>query len=200
MLEPAPAWRRLVARTIDLTLAFPLALLLCIPVTLVLLPLALVLKSSGDDDAWSAIGGGLALLLAYVCLEWLLLIRRDGQTLGKGLMGLRVVRASGDAPVARLAGGPALARLVLLLLPLVLLSLAGGDDGPDEIWDYLAYAGLLSFLVSLLLASVPASRRSVHDLVAGSRVVLAPRRPVHFMEDLRMAMPVPQVDMKKSPR
>jgi len=201
VFEPAPAWRRLVARTIDLAIAFPLALILCVPVTIVGLPLVAILNSSGNEEAWGPIGAGLALLLAYVCLEWLLLIRRDGQTLGKGLMGLRVVRASraDRAGGSRLAGVAAIARLAVLLAPFAFLSAAGSDEGPDDAWDILAYVGVLSLVLSLLLAAIPASRRSVHDLAAGSRVVRAPTRPVHLIADLRMAMPVPQVNLSKTP-
>jgi uncharacterized RDD family membrane protein YckC len=96
MLRPAPFWRRLVARLIDFAIAFPLAFVLVLPVVVVLAPIWMALGTSGIDDwenrIWGPIGGAVCLFLSFVVLELFLLVNRNGQTLGKGLMRIQVVR------------------------------------------------------------------------------------------------------------
>jgi uncharacterized RDD family membrane protein YckC len=72
-----------------------------------------------------------------------------GQTLGKSLVGIRVVGADG----ALLTPGPALLR-------------------------YLAYwVSLASFGLGFLMAGLRRDKRALHDLLAGSRVERLPARP-----------------------
>jgi uncharacterized RDD family membrane protein YckC len=180
VLVPAPLGRRLAARLIDIAFATALSFVLVIPVCLVLLPLALALNAAGNQELWGAIGGGTCLVLAFVCMEWLLLVRRQGQTLGKGLMGLRVVRQAPDGAVA-LASVPALLRLIGLgLLTFTPI-------------------GAFGFLANVLcsVADRP-RRRMLHDFPARSRVVRAPKREVALAADLRMALPVPQASLVKA--
>lgn len=74
-----------------------------------------------------------------------------GQTIGKSVVGIRVVGVDG----ARLTAGPALLR-------------------------YLAYyVSLAPFGLGFLMAALRLDKRALHDLIAGSRVErLPPRRPL----------------------
>ncbi|MGY1829053.1 RDD family protein [Geodermatophilus sp. SYSU D01180] len=171
-VQPAGVGQRLAARLIDLAVSIVLAFVFVIPVSIVLLPLALLLNSTGHREVWGAIGGGISLLLAFVMVEWVLLVRRQGQTLGKGLLGLRVVS---DITQENLTMGQAAIRMLVLLVP-----------------NYSPIA-LLAWVINLVAALVDRPRgRAVHDLAARSRVVRAPKRPVNVKADLLMAMPVPQ--------
>ncbi len=128
-MTDAPFGRRLAARLLDLLFALPLTFVMLIPVTIVMLPVLLALdEDSAAYDIAIAIGASAAYFLAYVALEWFLLVGREGQTLGKGLLGLRAVSSS-DRPLHL---GPALVRLVVLLAPFVLFSLAGQENGADR--------------------------------------------------------------------
>lgn len=186
-MTDAPFGRRLAARILDLLFALALTFVMVIPVAIVLLPLSFAVEEdSSAYDALVATAASLAYFLAYVALEWFLLVRRDGQTLGKGLMGLRVV-STGEGPL-RL--GSAFARLAILLMPFVLFSVAGSDDGGNNVWDFLAYLGLFTIVASLVLAALRRNhRRTVHDLATSSRVVTAPKRGINLRKDLPMMVP-----------
>ncbi|MFC9664587.1 RDD family protein [Nocardia sp. NPDC127606] len=125
---------------------------------------------------------------AYIGLEVFMLLRRDGQTIGKGLLGIRVVPADPWAR-PRLEPHSAAIRMLIIFAPFFFMSVSGGN--PDSaILNILAIAALLSFLVSIVLAAVPANgRRAIHDLVNGTRVVRAPKRRVELKKDLIMALP-----------
>jgi uncharacterized RDD family membrane protein YckC len=96
LIRPAPFWRRLVARLIDFAIALPLAFVLVIPVVIIMAPVWLGLSGSGIDDwenrIWGPVGGSVCLFLSFVVLELFLLVNRSGQTLGKGLMRIKVIR------------------------------------------------------------------------------------------------------------
>lgn len=189
--QPAAFGRRLAARVLDLAFALGLTFVLVIPVTLLLIP---VILSGADQNTWSVIGAATCYFIAYVALEFFLLIRRGGQTLGKGLMGLRVVSTTGSGITP--SAPSALLRLTILFLPFVLGSLAGGN--PDSsILQTLGSIAFLALLVSLVLAAVPRwQRRALHDHAAGTRVVRAPKRGLKFRDDLRMMVPG-KIDMTK---
>jgi len=72
--QPAPFWRRLLARLLDLVFSMVLAFILVIPVTLIALPFMPLM----GPDSWGPIGGITCLALAYVVLESFLLVRRQG--------------------------------------------------------------------------------------------------------------------------
>ena len=195
----APFWRRLAARLIDLALAIPLTFLVVIPVSLItFLPAALVFdRGSGAYNIALNLTVALCFSIAFVLLEWFLLVRRDGQTLGKGLMGLRVRAARRNAPLTVVSS---LVRLLILLVPFALMSIAG-ESGDEPVvtngWDTLAYIGFLALLASLLMAAIPVKqRRTLHDLAGGSRVVLAPKRAIRLKQDVRMMIPG-RVDLTK---
>jgi uncharacterized RDD family membrane protein YckC len=197
MHQPAPFFRRLAARLLDLAFCLLLTFILVIPVAVVLVLLSPVVAVIAPNSAYD-VGFAVAVLcyfVTYVGLEVFLLVRRDGQTLGKGLLGLRVVPSS-DRPPAKLGLPAALARMLIIFMPFVFMSMAGGSPG-SAVLDLLASAGLLTLLVSLVLAAIPSTmRRTLHDLVAGSRVVRASVRRIDWKQDVRMALPG-KVDLTK---
>lgn len=189
--QPAPFLRRLTARVIDLVFALVVTFVIALPMAVVV---ALVTPLLGRG-LWWGIAAAICYFLAYVGLEVFLLVRRGGQTLGKGLMGLRVVLA-GAANSDQLAIGPVTVRMLLILAPFVLLAIAGSaaqDGQPSQ----LAGIAMLALLINLVLAAIPTRRRqALHDLAAGTRVVIAPKRTIQWRQDVRMMVPG-KVDMTK---
>ena len=192
-LQPAPFFRRLAARLIDLAFALLATFVIGIPVGVVYALTAGLL----GEGAWLALLVAVCYFLAYVGLEVFLLVRRDGQTLGKGLVGLQVVRADAqDELRTPLVIGQAALRMLLIFLPFVLASAAGGSPG-NALLDALASLGFLTLLISLVLAAVPTTRkRTLHDLLGRTRVVTAPKRRIEWQQDVRMMVPG-KVDMTK---
>lgn len=191
--ERAPFWRRLLARLLDLTFALALTFVLVVPVTLVMFPLLPLV----DRGWWTGVGAATCYFLAYVALESFLLVRRRGQTLGKGLVGLRVVPSRpGASP--HLTVPAAFARLVVLFVPFVLLSAAGRN--PDAtLVEVLARIGFVALIAGVILSALRWSYgRAIHDYAAGTRVVMAAKRGVVLRDDLRMMVPG-KVDMTKRP-
>lgn len=162
-MESAPLWRRLIARVLDIVFALGLSFVLILPIGLTTYIIYSV-TSLFERDPMTAFTAAACYFVAYIGLEFFLLLRRDGQTLGKGLMGLRVVRAGGSAP---LGAAQAFVRLVVLFTPFVLFSAAGG--APDSVTlGALSSLGGVVLVVSLVLAAVPRlKRRAVHDYVGG---------------------------------
>ncbi|WP_067713954.1 RDD family protein [Nocardia yamanashiensis] len=190
---PAPFFRRLAARILDLTFCLLLTFVVAIPVSIVFVPIQLSLDESRRDIAVT-IGAWLCYFIAYVGLEVFLLVRRDGQTLGKGLLGLRVVHSDPRRP--RITLLPAVGRMLIIFLPFVFTSFAGRYPEAGLL-NAISIIGLLSIVISLILAAVPArGRRALHDLAAGSRVVRAEVRKIRLRQDLPMVLPG-KVDMTK---
>ncbi len=185
-LQSAPFFRRLAARLIDLVLALVLTFVIAIPVAIVY---ALTAQLLGDG-LWLVLTIAFCYFLAYVGLEVYLLVRRDGQTLGKGLLGLRVVPADSETEArAPLMIGQAVVRMLLIFLPFVLASAAGGAPGNAPL-NALASLGFLTLLVSLGLAAVPTRRKlTLHDFLGRTRVVTAPKRRIDWQQDVRMMVP-----------
>lgn len=178
MLETASVRRRLIARLVDLLFLVPITFLAAIPAAIICIPFYAALGA----DAGALIAAFLSFVLAYLGIEFFLLLRRDGQTLGKGLLGLRVVQAGKDVT---LTPGQALRRIAVLLGPFILaiaafyLSYENGEPGEGGFSDALLTIWLVVLLACLVTAAVDrARRRGVHDRVAGSRVVRAPKRAV----------------------
>ena len=122
-LQPAPFFRQLAARMIDLLFALAMTFLIAIPVAIVVALLTPLL----GRGLWWGVTGAFCCFLAYIGLEVFLLVRRDGQTLGKGLMGLRVVPADAETKLqSPLLVGAAAARMLVIFLPFVFASAAGG--------------------------------------------------------------------------
>ncbi|MBF6444884.1 RDD family protein [Nocardia farcinica] len=192
--EPAPFIRRLVARIIDLLFALVLTFVIAVPVSIVY---AVVVATAGEaqEGVITAACVAFCYFLAYVGLEVFLLIRRDGQTLGKGLLGLRVVPAAEWAR-PQLSLRAATARMLIIFLPFVFFSLSGSVPESGAL-DTIALVGLLSLLLSLILAAMPVNgRRALHDLATGSQVVRAEKRKIVWTTDLPMALPG-RVDLSK---
>ena len=199
---PAPFWRRLVARTIDLLVCVPLTFIAAIPLTLVLFPLTFVMA----EDAWSSMGAFLCFVVAYALVEYFLLRRRSGQTLGKGLLGLRVLDAADRDGTGSISGASALRRMLVLIGPL-LAALAAfylTYDSSTGTSDS-AVADLLVWLWVIVLAACAVAaivdrrtHRGLHDTVSGTRVVRAERRGIALKEDLKMMVPG-RVSLEKRP-
>lgn len=185
-LQPAPFFRRLAARVIDLVFALILTFVIAMPVSIVY---ALTARALGDG-LWLVLLGSFCYFAAYVGLEVYLLVRRDGQTLGKGLMGLRVVPAAAESELRTpLVVGQAITRMLLIFLPFVFASAAGGSPG-NAVLGTLANLGLLSLVISLVLAAVPTRRKqALHDFVGRTRVVTAAKRRISWRQDIRMMVP-----------
>jgi uncharacterized RDD family membrane protein YckC len=184
--ERAPFFARLAARLIDLGFSLVLTFMLAIPGAIILAIVGPILEPTFGRPVLIGTAVIVCYFTAYVGLEVFLLVRRQGQTLGKGLIGLRVVSAgSGHAVTLR----PAVVRMLIIFLPFVFASVAGGHPGAI-LPNLLASIGWLALLASLVMAIVPSSqRRAVHDLAAGSRVVRATKRHIDFQQDVRMLVP-----------
>jgi uncharacterized RDD family membrane protein YckC len=191
--ERAPFFRRLAARLIDLGFSLVLTFILAVPLAIVGAISEPLLVPLVGRELLIGIFVAVCYFTAYVGLEVFLLVRRQGQTLGKGLMGLRVVTTTTGHAI-QLA--PAIIRMLIIFLPFVFASIAGGNPGA-VVPDVLAMIGWAALLASLVLAIVPsAHRRAVHDLAAGSRVVRAAKRKIDFRQDVRMLVPG-KIDMVK---
>lgn len=199
---PAPFWRRLVARSLDLLVCVPLTFIAIVPVALVMLPLMLL----GSEDAVSSLGAFACFLIAYVLVEYFLLRRRSGQTLGKGLLGLRVIDAGDTDGSHPITARSALLRMLVLIGPLM-VALAGfylTYDSATGTSTSAAVDALLWVWVAVLgICTVTAlmdrrSRRGLHDTVSGTRVVRAQRRGVDLRKDLAMLVPG-RVSLEKHP-
>ncbi|QBS44938.1 RDD family protein [Nocardia sp. CS682] len=176
--ESAPFPRRLAARILDLAFCLLLTFVVAIPVGILLVPVVLMTGEAHKGVVFG-IGGWFCYFLAYVGLEVFLLIRRDGQTLGKGLLGLRVVPA-GEWARPRLEPWPAATRMLMIFLPFVFMSLSGASP-ESAILNGIAIIGMLSLVGIFVLAAIPAGkRRTLHDLSAGSRVVRAAKRKIDW--------------------
>ncbi|MGW4372011.1 RDD family protein [Nocardia takedensis] len=123
------------------------------------------------------------------------MVRQDGRTLGKGLVGLAVV-PSGQWARLSLEVRQAAVRMVVIFVPFFFMSLSGSYPTNRPL-DVLAVCGMLSLLASLLLAAIPiGARRTAHDFITGTRVVRATPRNIHWRTDLPMVLPG-RVDMVK---
>ena len=171
--RPAPFWRRLVARLIDFAIAFPLAFVLVLPIVVMMAPVWMALGASDIDDwegrIWGPVAAAMCLFLSFVVLELFLLVNRDGQTLGKGLMRIRVVRVD-ERP---LTVGASFVRLVLLF-------------AVNWFWHEVNVLLLLANMVAV--TADRRRRRAAHDWAARTQVVMADRRPIRFA-DVRLMAP-----------
>ncbi|NMO05211.1 RDD family protein [Gordonia sp. TBRC 11910] len=158
--ESAPFLRRLGARLLDLVFCYALAFILAVPVALILF-LPIIVFMDEVPDIMPSIGAIICLFLAYVGTEGFLLVRREGQTLGKGLLGLRVIPVGNS----RLSLLSALVRLAVILSPFVFMSLAGSFKD-NAVLDLIASIGAISLFVSLVLTVIPpaGSRRTLLTL------------------------------------
>ena len=99
--------------------------------------------------------------------------RRNGQTIGKQLAGIRAVRAAGGGEIGL---GLALARefaakwLLIWIVASLISSVMGFADG-----------GVVGFVVAIAIWYLPAcfddERRALHDRICSTRVVVATPQP-----------------------
>jgi len=152
----APLWRRLVARGIDMGAVFGWMWMLGIVHVLFHLPLW---SDRISPDPW---GRGFLAVVTYVVFLGayeIAFTAHDGATLGKEIMGLRVVRDGTDlTPTVGQAARRFLLPGTAQLLPGVWLGL-----GLAAGWG--------------ATALVDDRRRTVHDRLAGTQVVMADHRP-----------------------
>ncbi|MFG3618911.1 RDD family protein [Nocardia sp. NPDC047654] len=192
--ESAPFFRRLAARLLDLAFCLLLTFVVAIPVGILLIPVTLMTTEAYEAVIYG-VAAWLCYFIAYTGLEVFLLIRRDGQTLGKGLLGLRVV-PSGEWARPRLELPPAASRMLIIFLPFVFMSLSGSNP-ESAILNGFAIVGFLALIVSFFLSAIPAGKRlTLHDMAAGSRVVRAAKRKIDWKNDIPMVLPG-RVDMRK---
>ncbi|MGC4994430.1 RDD family protein [Nocardia salmonicida] len=192
--QAAPFLRRLAARLIDLAVCLALTFLIALPMSLPVVLTAMAIGETHENVVYS-VGAWLCYFAAYIGLEVFLLVRRDGQTLGKGLLGLQVVPADAWARPG-LGLRQAAVRMLIIFLPFFFMSVAGSN--PDSsVLNALALIGFGIFAVSCVLAMVTENgRRAVHDLATGTRVVRAATRRVEVKKDLLMVLPG-RVDLSK---
>ncbi|HZS07274.1 MAG TPA: RDD family protein [Blastocatellia bacterium] len=124
--------------------AFLLDYILMWLVPAITLSIALLFKRAMPGLAWTILYVGYAAAFGLVLVNWIYLVRTDGQTLGKRILGIRVVRRD---------GGPLGYREVIVRL-LVGYPLA-----------------LLSFGLGFLWALWDQKQQGWHDKLAGTVVV-----------------------------
>ena len=138
--RPAGFWIRAAALVLDLTLY--------LLVKTSFSRLARALWGSGDDGGPPAEGGAILFTVLFALAYTTTLNTVGGQTIGKALVGIRVVSAVDGA---LLTVGPALLRHLATFL-----------------------SSFLGF--GYLMAGLRRDKRALHDLIAGSRVEWLPRR------------------------
>ena len=158
-LTPRPAgfWIRAVALAIDAVV--------CAVVQASFSGLARLLGRSTGEGAESAASTAFLFTLIFAAAYWTVLHAVAGQTLGKSVVGVRVLGTDG----ALLTFGPSLLRY-----------LASGLS--------LATCGF-----GFLMAALRRDKRALHDLIAGRRVerLMAPRPMVHRVPRPAPAEPAP---------
>lgn len=77
--------------------AFLLDYILTILLPAVTVSIALLFKRALPNLAWTILYVGYAATLGLVLVNWIYLVRNDGQTLGKRILGIRVIRRDGRA-------------------------------------------------------------------------------------------------------
>jgi uncharacterized RDD family membrane protein YckC len=75
--------------------AFLLDYILMMLIPAVTISIALLFKRTLPDLAWTILYAGYAAALGLILMNWIYLVRTDGQTLGKRILGIRVVSADG---------------------------------------------------------------------------------------------------------
>lgn len=136
-----------------------------------------VFEALGFERYWGMIAGILCLLAAILyyivvpCKIW------RGQTLGKHLLGLRIVRKDGKAVRVKeliLRQGIAIFLMegTLFIISTYIRQLVTLVTWVyvDAIWQYI---GIAFTLLSVVLAIYTASHRALHDYIGGTKVVLA---------------------------
>lgn len=150
-VEAATRLSRLVAALVDLLVAFaPLGALV------VLIPMALLSGGAGALKAFILLVG--AISLAVVVTQIVLLVR-NGQTIGKKALGIRMITSAGETP--------SIWRVFFLRwLPFMVVAVV------VELVVKVRGSGNLIHLVDVLFIFQP-TRRCMHDLFADTHVIKA---------------------------
>jgi uncharacterized RDD family membrane protein YckC len=170
-LQLAPWWRRAVALAVDS------ALLIGVNdgVFAALNGYSYLGRHNGEDKVllW------LATIVVFATLYYALVMRAsDGQTLGKWLLGIRVVRTDGQA----MSATRAIWRQVVLLVAL--------PDAVTQLGPYASAAVSVAVFVDCLWPLWDRENRAIHDMLAGTRVRVA-RAPLVEGEAGLRASPTP---------
>lgn len=130
-----------------------------------------VMAQAGGSMAWLGVLGALLILLAVQVY----LMSKYGQSLGKKVMGIRVLRTNGDNPGFF---GTVFMREILPSLVIMGVSLFaaifGGVAAYDLVSSLLQLAFFVSVVVMVFLPKI--DRRTVADLIAGTVVVRLPKK------------------------
>ena len=160
---PAPLaewWQRLLARLIDSLLLGVVAFIVSSIVGGIMVSSSSSLEAMLSAMVWSSVISGIIIGLIAFAYEFFLL-GRNGQTLGKLALGIKVVQVGGALGPQGLPNDVALKRSAVLWLPLVLQGI-----------PYIKWAAFLFVPVNILwqLFDKPL-QQCLHDKVAGTVVV-----------------------------
>lgn len=157
---PAPLWRRLMTAVYDGLLVVAI----CMSVAVLVTPATAFIGVSGR-------GALQALMVLAVWFYFTMSWTRGGQTLGMRVWRVRLRRADSDTPVTLTqATARFFVMLILCMLPTVVGVFASFRD-PEHAPAWLLLLLLPAFCMLLALL---ASRRALHDLIAGGEMVLTP--------------------------
>lgn len=150
----APWWRRVVAELIDLTVVAVIA-------NLLLLVVGQRLWWQGGDklDSLDILARDVTTVLAALAYYPVVVVRTKGQTVGKGMLKIRVVKADGRTIRLRDAVWREVVLKFVVIEGLALLPVVG--SGVSE----------LAFLADSLWPLWDRENRAIHDMLAQSRVV-----------------------------
>lgn len=130
-----------------------------------------VMAQAGGSMAWLGVLGALLILLVVQVY----LMSKYGQSIGKKVMGIRVLRTNGDNPGFF---GTVFMREILPSLVIMGVSLFaaifGGVAAYDLVSGLLQLAFFVSVVVMVFLPKI--DRRTVADLIAGTVVVRLPKK------------------------
>ena len=177
-MQPASYLRRILARAIDYLVVGETLLLLVFGSGLMLRLLDFLSDYVSIQGFASAIVLPLSLLLVWILVPiapiwWnLRLLRRRGQTIGKFVMGIRIVSTNGDpAPFARTVWLRLIVPAIPIALALMLYSFGSQVGG-----DFLLYWSVYPLAIAYYIwrygrALVAESRQGLHELLSDTRVV-----------------------------
>ena len=124
---------------------------------------------------YSYIAGGLALLFSFIYFVLIPLKIWKGETVGKHLMHMKIVRTDGSdvgfgSLVLRNMFGMILIEGALFTTSTYLRQMAALVTGEVRVMQYLYYAGIGITIISILLVMFTNSNQAIHDLMGKTRV------------------------------
>lgn len=179
VFELATAGSRALAIFIDL-LVVTVAVTLVVAVTSALIGRAALSADAGDGELLLEAVRTLAIFLIWNFYFIATELRWQGRTLGKRVVGLRVIARDGGPLSAGLVFARNLTRDLEMLLPLAVIAdpaVVGGQDSAVGLVLAWVWLGIMAFMPLF-----NRYRARVGDLLAGTLVVLAPKQ--RLLEDL----------------